>query len=200
MKKLQLLVDIDENCGNIATQTNEEVVIMIGSGSKTIDIERAKRGLEFNAKKLLVARGIDVNALENYHFGKSMSFALCYGASLERAKSCALQSVKRINFSGIASNELLVRSFINDPTKYTMYDNIVKAVYSGKIEKARKSSVDTWKKRLAKNLVEDSETLKKLVVNGCIPRNSGIQSTTQRGTTEVTLEFIEQIVEVVNQI
>lgn len=200
MKKLQLLVDIDENCGNIATQTNEEVVIMIGSGSKTIDIERAKRGLEFNAKKLLVARGIDVNALENYIFGKSISFALCYGASLERAKSCALQSVKQINFSGIASNELLVRSFINYPTKYTMYDNIVKAVYSGKIEKARKSSVDTWKKRLAKNLVEDSETLKKLVVNGCIPRNCGVQSTTQRGTTEVTLEFIEQIVEVVNQI
>lgn len=173
---------------------------MIGSGSKSTDIERAKRGLEFNAKKLLVARGIDVNALENYHFGKSMSFALCYGASLERAKSCALQSVKRINFSGIASNELLIRSFVNDPTKYTMYDNIVKAVYSGKFEKARKSSVDTWKKRLAKNLVEDSETLKKLVVNGCIPRNSVVQSTTQRGTTEVTLEFIEQIVEVVNQI
>lgn len=200
MKKLQLLVDIDENCVNIATQTNEEVVVMIGSGSKSTDIERAKRGLEFNAKKLLVARGIDVNALENYHFGKSMSFALCYGASLERAKSCALQSVKRINFSGIASNELLIRSFVNDPTKYTMYDNIVKAVYSGKFEKARKSSVDTWKKRLAKNLVEDSETLKKLVVNGCIPRNSVVQSTTQRGTTEVTLEFIEQIVEVVNQI
>ena len=207
MKNLQKLVDIHESCGNMDTQTNDEVVIVKGViscgvpyQSKNETIKRAKHNIEVNAKKLLEARGVDIKALDNYYFGKSVAFALCYGAGTATAKSVGLQSVKRINYATLASNEMLIRSFAHDQSKYTMYDPIVKAVYSGKLEKARKIAVDMWKKRMASNLVQDSETLKKLVVDGCITRNSGVQCESQRGATEITLEFIEQVVDVVNQI
>lgn len=217
MRNLQLGVDIDSSCAKIATQTNDEANEMNKSLSSveigqlsvvkprdiSVSIEHIKsqeERMQSNARTLLKSKGIDLVALENYFFGKGVAFALCYGADLASARAIGFKQIKNINYAQLACSEHKISAFLNDPSKYTFYNDIVKSLLNDKIEKARKKAVNAWKQNLAKNMVEDGDNLKKLITHGSAHPKFGKVDTAFLNGVSPSTEFVDKLLEVAKEI
>lgn len=141
--------------------------------------------------KALQKFGVDIDMLKNYVFGKAMAFNICFGASVATAKFNAINAVSTIKYSKIYNNKQLISKLVSDKNRYNFYDELVSAVYSGDLEKARELCVPNYLKSLSADIVKDIEALKKLVKSrslGVSCRCDGLK--TDQGD-EVALDFID---------
>lgn len=149
-------------------------------------ILKNKKLIEDTAKKTLKLMGFDLTKIENYIFGKTVAFALCYNADEAKALQMGFKALGRDKFAKFLSNKHLVNQFRNDPTRFDRYNDIVGHVYRCDVSLARKLAVDNWKMNLGKSIVEDSEQLKKLIEDDCYLDGVDVQY-----SKEQALEFVQ---------
>lgn len=149
--------------------------------------------IEETAKKTLKLMGFDLTKIENYIFGKTVAFALCYNADKDKALQMGFKALRRAKFAKFLSNKHLVNQFRNDPTRFDRFNEIVGHVYKCDVTLARKLAVDNWKVNLGKSIVEDSEQLKKLIEDGCYLNVVDVQY-----SKEQALEFVQKNLEDLN--